>query len=142
VYYGDESARSLTIEGAVGDAILRSNMNWNEIANRLPTKDILTHWQKLGKFRSNHIAVGAGIHKMISENPYIFKRTYSKENYMDAVVVGLDLNEGKKQLNVGNVFVEGAILVDAYSNAEVTVKNGMVTLNTPFSIALLEKKNQ
>jgi alpha-amylase len=142
VYYGDESARSLTIEGAVGDATLRSNMNWNEIANRLPTKDILTHWQKLGKFRSNHIAVGAGIHKMISENPYIFKRTYSKENYMDAVVVGLDLNEGKKQLNVGNVFVEGAILVDAYSNAEVTVKNGMVTLNTPFSIALLEKKNQ
>lgn len=142
VYYGDESARSLTIEGASGDATLRSNMNWSEIENRLQTKEILTHWQKLGKFRNNHIAVGAGIHKMISAVPYVFQRTYSNGDFKDAVVVGLDLNEGEKQLNVGNVFVEGAILVDAYSNTEVTVKNGMVTLNTPFSIVLLENKNQ
>ena len=33
VYYGDESARSLDIEGTQGDATLRSNMNWNEILN-------------------------------------------------------------------------------------------------------------
>ena len=33
VYYGDESARSLDIEGATGDATLRSNMNWEAIAN-------------------------------------------------------------------------------------------------------------
>lgn len=142
VYYGDESARSLTIEGASGDASLRSNMNWSEIENRLQTKEILTHWQKLGKFRNNHLAVGAGIHKMISAAPYVFQRTYSNGDFKDAVVVGLDLNEGEKQLNVGNVFVEGAILIDAYSNTEVTVKNGMVTLNTPFSIVLLENKNQ
>ncbi len=142
IYYGDESARSLTIEGTSGDANLRSNMNWNEIANRLQTKEILTHWQKLGKFRNNHLAVGAGIHKMISKNPYVFQRTYSNGDFKDAVVVGLDLNEGEKQLNVGNVFVEGTILIDAYSNTEVTVNKGMVNLNTPFSIALLEMKNQ
>ena len=142
VYYGDESARSLIIEGTTGDATLRSNMNWDEIKNNDQTKAILEHWQKLGKFRNNHLAVGAGIHKMISENPYIFKRTYSKENYMDVVVVGLDLNKGEKQINVDTEFIEGTVLVDAYSNTEVIVKNGMVNLNTPFSIVLLENKNQ
>lgn len=142
VYYGDESARPLIIEGTVGDATLRSNMNWNDIKNNQQTKEILAHWQKLGKFRTNHLAVGAGIHKMISEQPYVFQRTYSKENFKDAVVIGLDLNKGEKQLNVGVEFMEGTVLVDAYSNSEVVVKNGMVILNTPFSIVLLEKKNQ
>jgi alpha-amylase len=142
VYYGDESARSLIIEGTVGDATLRSNMNWNDIENNLQTKEILAHWQKLGKFRNNHLAVGAGIHKMISEQPYVFQRTYSKENFKDAVVIGLDLKIGEKQLNVGAEFMEGTVLLDAYSNTEVVVKNGMVNLNTPFSIVLLEKKIQ
>ncbi|HEY9169373.1 MAG TPA: alpha-amylase family glycosyl hydrolase [Lutibacter sp.] len=140
VYYGDESARSLIIEGTVGDATLRSNMNWNDIANRLQTKEILTHWQKLGKFRNNHVAVGAGVHKMISENPYVFQRTYSKGDFRDVVVIGLDLNKGEKKLNIGAEFMEGAVLVDAYSSTEVIVKNGMAILNTPFSIVLLEKK--
>jgi alpha-amylase len=79
---------------------------------------------------------------MISEQPYVFQRTYSKGDFKDAVVVGLDLNKGEKQISVGDVFVEGTVLVDAYSNTEVVVKNGMVNFNTPFSIVLLEKKNQ
>ncbi len=142
VFYGDESARPLIIEGTEGDATLRSNMNWNDIKNNSQTKEILAHWQKLGKFRNNHLSVGAGIHKMISEQPYVFQRTYSKGDFKDAVVVGLDLNIGEKQLKVGAEFVEGTVLVDAYSNTEVVVKNGMVNLNTPFSMVLLEKKNQ
>lgn len=140
VYYGDESARLLIVEGTVGDATLRSNMNWNDIENNLQTKEILAHWQKLGKFRNNHLAVGAGIHKMISEQPYVFQRTFSKENFKDAVVVGLDLKIGEKQLNVGTEFMDGTVLLDAYSNTEVVVKNRMVNLSTPFSIVLLEKK--
>ena len=140
VYYGDESARNLIIEGTVGDATLRSFMNWEDIANNEETKQLMVHYQKLGKFRVNHPAVGAGVHKMISEAPYVFKRTFSKGNYKDAVVVGLDLNEGKKELSVGSTFKEGAILVDAYSRNEVTVQNGVVKLNTPFSIVLLENK--
>src|SRR5699024_423177 len=31
IYYGDESARTLTVAGAEGDANLRSNMNWNDL---------------------------------------------------------------------------------------------------------------
>ena len=60
VYYGDESARSLIIEGTVGDATLRSNMNWNKINSDKATQEILSHWQKLGQFRNDHPSIGAG----------------------------------------------------------------------------------
>ena len=43
VYYGDESARSLDIEGTQGDATLRSFMNWEQIAKDANTKSILKH---------------------------------------------------------------------------------------------------
>lgn len=141
VYYGDESARSLIIEGTVGDATLRSNMNWDEIASNEATKAVLTHWQKLGKFRSNHPSVGAGVHKMLSESPYIFERTFAKGTYADTVVIGLDLAVGEKELTVGNVFKDGEEVLDAYSNTKAIVKNNKVALNTPFAIVLLEKIN-
>ena len=140
VYYGDESARSLIIKGTEGDATLRSNMNWNKIKNDAKTQAVLAHWQKLGKFRNKHLSVGAGVHKMISEKPYIFQRTYSKGAFKDAVVVGLNFNEGEKEISVGEIFKEGAVLVDAYSNTEVDVKKGKVVLNTPYTIVLLEIK--
>lgn len=140
VYYGDESARSLVIEGTVGDATLRSNMNWDEIASSKNTKEILLHWQKLGKFRSNHPAVGAGVHKMLSENPYVFERTFIKDSYSDAVVIGLDLALGEKELTVGTIFKDGDVLTDAYSGIKVEVKKGKVLINTSYEIVLLEKK--
>jgi alpha-amylase len=140
VYYGDESARNLIIEGAVGDATLRSFMNWEEIANDESTKAVLAHYQKLGKFRANHPSVGAGKHLMLNENPYVFQRTYSKGDFQDSVVVGLELSTGAKEITVGNNFPDGTILNDAYSGTEVTVENGMARLNTPFEIVLLEEK--
>ena len=140
IYYGDESARPLIVKGAEGDANLRSDMNWNEIASNPKTKTILAHWQKLGNFRKNHPAIGAGIHKMISANPYIFQRTYSNKNYKDGVVIGLDLPTGNKEIAVADVFSEGTVVNDAYSNIKSVVKNGKVTLNTPFNIVLLELK--
>jgi len=140
VYYGDESARNLIIEGTIGDATLRSNMNWDAIENNEETKAILAHWQKLGVFRSNHPSIGAGVHKMISESPYVFQRTYSNQDYNDAVIVGLDLNEGEKELNVSSVFKDGTILKDAYSGTEVTVNEGIVKLDTNYNIVLLELK--
>jgi len=68
IYYGDETARPLNIEGTKGDATLRSNMNWDSITTE-ETKALLSHWQKLGTFRKNHPSIGAGKHKMISESP-------------------------------------------------------------------------
>ena len=140
IYYGDESARSLIIDGTKGDATLRSFMNWEDISTNEKTKKTLSHWQKLGKFRKNHPAIGAGIHKMINEKPYIFQRTFSKGDYQDMVVVGLDLNKGTKEINVSSVFKDGISLFDAYSSTEVIVKKGMVKLDTPYDVVLLEIK--
>ncbi|MFD1294532.1 alpha-amylase family glycosyl hydrolase [Lutibacter holmesii] len=140
VYYGDESARPLIIEETIGDATLRSRMNWDDIANNAATKTLLAHYQKLGKFRRNHPSVGAGIHKMITEKPFVFQRTFSKDNYNDAVVVALDLKEIKKEINVGSIFKDNEVVFDAYSESEVLVKNGMVVFNSPYPIVLLEKR--
>ena len=139
VYYGDESARSLDIEGTTGDATLRSNMNWDDIANNASTKEVLSHWQKLGKFRKKHPAVGAGVHKQISASPYVFSRTFAKGKYSDKVVVGLDLEKGKKTIAVGTIFPNGSKVRDAYSGKTATVTKGKVRLNTDFGIVLLEK---
>ncbi len=139
VYYGDESARSLIIEGTEGDATLRSFMNWNAITNDVQTKNIIKHWQKLGQFRANHPAIGAGIHQMISKEPYLFSRSFSKDNYIDLVVIGLDLPKGKKALDVSKVFKDGEILNDAYSGKTVIVKKGKVVFNTEYELVLLEK---
>ncbi|AOW20317.1 alpha-amylase family glycosyl hydrolase [Urechidicola croceus] len=140
VYYGDESARSLVIEGTEGDATLRSFMNWNEIQNDDNTKTVLAHWQKLGQFRSQHPAIGAGVHKMISAEPYVFQRTFSKGNFNDKVVIGLDLPKGQKVINVSTVFEDGATLKDFYSNTELYVKDGKISIDSKFDIVLLELK--
>jgi len=140
VYYGDESARSLIVDGTEGDATLRSFMNWDDIQNNSETKAILNHWQKLGQFRANHPAVGAGVHRMLSQNPYVFSRSFSKGNVTDLVVVGLNFPKGKKNLDVSNVFNDGDKLHDAYSNTNVEVKNGKVTVNSSFDIVLLESR--
>ncbi|CAH0334580.1 Periplasmic alpha-amylase [Flavobacterium sp. CECT 9288] len=140
VYYGDESARSLVIEGTQGDATLRSFMNWDEIKSNPETQKTLLHWQKLGQFRKNHPSVGAGIHKQISAQPYTFSRTFSQGDYTDKVVVGLDLKSGTKELSVGTIFADGTKVKDAYSGKESVVTNGKVTINTEFDIVLLELK--
>jgi alpha-amylase len=140
VYYGDESGRSLVIDGTNGDATLRSFMNWDEIEGDSTRSGhrvtaVLEHWQKLGRFRANHPAVGAGRHTMISQSPYIFKRVL--EN--DQVIVGLDMPVGEKTLDVSEVFEDNTELVDYYSGADGTVVNGKVEMDTPFGIVLLGK---
>ncbi|MDX5585313.1 MAG: alpha-amylase family glycosyl hydrolase [Aureibaculum sp.] len=140
IYYGDETSRSLIIEGTTGDATLRSFMNWTDIEENEDVKQGLVHWQKLGQFRNDHPAIGAGIHKMISQEPYTFQRTFLKGDYSDTVVVGLDLTKGTKEINVSSVFIDGSLLVDAYSDTEVVVNKGVVKLDTPYDIVLLEIK--
>ena len=136
VYYGDETARKLTVNGAEGDANLRSNMNWNDVKNNPETQKLLEHWQKLGQFRRNHAAVGAGKHQMISNSPYWFSRTYKE----DQVIIGLDLPKGTKEVNVSGIWQDGTRVKDAYSGATMPVINGIVSLTNDQTIVLLEKK--
>ncbi len=136
IYYGDETARSLIIDGAEGDATLRSNMNWDDLEVHEATRNLLKHYQKLGKFRANHPAVGAGIHQMIANEPYWFGRTYRN----DKIVIGLDQPAGEKRVDVRGYFAPGTRIRDAYSGVRTVVgTDHTVVLDSSFSIVLLEK---
>jgi alpha-amylase len=140
IYYGDESARSLVVEGTNGDATLRSFMNWEDIEKDPKTQDILKHWQKLGQFRTDHPAIGAGTHQMITQRPYVFYRSFYQNDYEDLVVVGLNLRKGTKTMDVSKIFKDGEVLHDAYSGQDLKVKKGKATINSEYNIVLLEKK--
>ena len=140
VYYGDESARSLVVEDTQGDATLRSFMNWDAVKSDAKTNKVLEHWQKLGKFRERHPAVGAGMHQMITKEPYLFYRSYYKGDFKDLVVIGLDLLKGEKVIDVSKVFEEGELLQDAYSGVKATVENGKITINSNANIILIERQ--
>lgn len=136
IYYGDEVARELIVPETVGDANLRSPMQWNF---NQASKDLLTHYQKLGQFRKKHPSIGAGTHKKLSDQPYLFSRTFKQDDFVDGVVIGLDLPEGKKELNVSAVYDEGTKIHDFYSNQTVVVTNGIIRISSPYTIVLLEK---
>lgn len=147
VYYGDESSRELIIAGTNGDATLRSLMNWeeiesNSIRNGFKTFEILQHYQKLGKFRKDHPSVGAGSHQMLQKKPYIFSRTFERFAYKDQVVVGLDLDKGRKKIAVKSLFPDGTELYDYYSDTFATVSDGEIKLDSDFQMALLGIKNR
>ncbi|TMM31509.1 alpha-amlyase [Polaribacter aestuariivivens] len=137
VYYGDETARDLTIEGAVGDATLRSFMNWDKLKNDELTQKIHKHWQKLGQFRANHPAVGAGKHtKLEHYRGLIFSRVYKE----DKVLIGLEVSASEQYVNVSSVFNDGDLLRDAYSKQQYVVKNGQILVKLgDANIFLLEK---
>ena len=141
IYYGDEIARPLLIEGTNGDATLRSSMNWNDLENNTSTQELLKHWQKLGTFRAAHPSIGAGVHKMISASPYVFSRTFNDGSYSDKVVVSIE-DTKEKVLNVSTVFEDGSRLKDAYSGVEVVVSNGQAAFNSDYDVTLLELINK
>ena len=137
IYYGDEVGRTLLIEGTNGDATLRSSMDWDTYANNPEIQKLLQHWQKLGQFRRDHVAIGAGVHQMISESPYVFSRLYTKGSITDKVVVGLNLPTSK-EIPVGSIFKDGDTLKDYYSNTEVKVVDGKVQFESEYDIVLLD----
>ena len=137
IYYGDETARSLEIEGTTGDATLRSRMNWKDIKNNPETQNLLKHYQKLGQFRANHPAVGAGTHTQLSEKPYICSRVYTHDTYTDTIMIGLDLPIGLKEISVKDIFTENTIVTDYYSGKKATVTNGKITIDSSFGMVLL-----
>ena len=144
VYYGDETSRLLDIPGTNGDATLRSFMNWDELVrnsevNGYKVEDVLAHWQKLGTFRKAHPAVGAGVHAKLSVIPYVFKRTWQSGSYEDSVVVGLDLEKGKKDIVVKGVFEDGTMVKDYYSGQTLKVVAGRVSVDSQFDMVLLGK---
>jgi alpha-amylase len=133
IYYGDEIARPMLVEGSVGDTGMRANMNWDDLS--LPkTQALLVHWQKLGKFRQQFPAVGAGVHEMLNASPYVFKRELSGAQ---TVVIAEGLASGNKLIKLNGVYAEGLVLKDYYSGLSALVENNRVELNTPYAYVLL-----
>jgi len=140
IYYGDELARPLRVEGAEGDANLRSPMNWQDLERGGSTAKILEHWQKLGRFRRAHPAVGAGAHRRHQAEPYIFSRALETDGLSDLVLVAMAQGVGPKAIPVFGVFPDGTELLDAYSGATGTVTNGEISLVTESGLVLLGKR--
>ncbi len=140
IYYGDELARPLRVEGAAGDANLRSFMNWEDLEAGGSTAEILEHWQKLGRFRRAHPAVGAGEHRRLQAEPYIFSRSLEQDGISDRVLVAMDQGDGPKTIPIFGVFSEGTELLDGYSGETGTVTNGQISLVTEYGLVLLSQR--
>ncbi|GAB3430456.1 alpha-amylase family glycosyl hydrolase [Massilia solisilvae] len=143
IYYGDETARLLKVDGAEGDANLRSFMNWGELAANAQRAgyrvgDVRDHWARLGRFRHAHIAVGAGVHQMIQASPYTFKRTYDNGGIVDRVVVALDLpRDHPVPITVSGVFVDGQTVREWYTGQTAVVAGGKVQFASAGPLALV-----
>ncbi|WP_332856015.1 alpha-amylase family glycosyl hydrolase [Duganella sp. S19_KUP01_CR8] len=143
IYYGDETARKLDVAEAVGDAKLRSFMNWDELAQNAQrdgykVAEVRAHWAKIGLFRRDHVSVGAGVHQQLQAKPYVFKRTYDKGALHDKVVVALDLPTDKAaSINLHGVFANGQKVKDYYSGKTAVVKGGSVTFGTRNAVVLI-----
>jgi alpha-amylase len=137
IYYGDELARPLQIAGAEGDANLRSFMNWDDLERGGRAAAVLRHWRRLGQFRRAHPAIGAGEHRRLQVEPYVFSRTLETDGRVDRVVVAMDHAIGPKTIPVAGVFPDGTELVDAYSGIAGTVAGGTIALDTPHELVLL-----
>ena len=122
-YYGDETGRDSA--GVSGEQGWRSQMNWNNIKT-----DILSNWQKVGQFRRDHSAVGAGAHKQLGTSPYTFSRTYTNasKGIDDKVVISLPNAAGTYSVPVTGVFNDGDTVRDAYSEQEYVVSGGAVSV--------------
>ncbi len=144
VYYGDETNRTLTAQ-ANGDASLRSKMNWDQLNSSnnseeaILARQVLGHWQKLGRFRREHVSVGAGVHTKLQDTPYAFKREYNGSSLNDRVVVydGVEEDPQANTVSVFGVFPNGTEVLDYFSGQSGVVENGNVTIDTPFGTLLL-----
>ena len=140
IYYGDETARTLTPGGGVtGDATLRSFMNFQDLnnANSLASLTLL-HYQKIGRFRREHVSVGAGVHSLVQNTPYAFKREYNNGFINDKTLVYTG-NDGdfSNSVSVFNLWEDGTLLTDYFSGNTATVTNNSADFNSSFGLLLI-----
>ncbi len=120
-FYGDETARPMGDGGSDPEQGTRSSMKWDNI-----DQTVLSHWQKLGQFRNDHIAVGAGEHQQLSSEPYTFSRVYESDELIDEVVIAVGA-QGTTEVTVEGIFEDGTVVRDAYTGNETKVTNGIAS---------------
>ena len=126
IYYGDETNRGL-VDCTINDHRIRGFMNWNSM-----DKNILAHWQKVGQFRNNHVAVGAGSHQSLNATSgTAFVRLYNKNGVKDTVVCVIGANKNSSTtITLNNAFADGTKVVNTYTGEKATVSGGKVTVNS------------
>ena len=72
---------------------------------------------------------------MISEKPYIFKRTLQKGDFSDQVLVVMD--KISSPIDVSGIFEDGTMLQDYYSGAKAKVENGQINFDTSYELILI-----
>jgi len=130
IYYGDENSRPLGPEMSDLNQSTRSDYQWGANATQL------THWQKLGKFRRDNVAVGAGSQTDLSNNTY--GRIYSKNGITNKVVIKIN-GTGSSDVNVAGVFADGTNVRNAYDGVTGVVSGGKVNFTFNNSVILVEE---
>ena len=128
LFYGDETARpNATASIDVGEHKTRSFMNWNNYDT-----NTLQHWQKVGQFRNNHVAIGAGSHTSLSATSGIaFARTYNKNGVNDQVFACINANSNTNvTITLPSTVANGTVLKNTYDGTTATVSGGKVTFNS------------
>ena len=137
IFYGDETGRPMGDGGSDATQGTRSPMNWDSV-----DEELLEHFQKLGSFRNRNLAVGAGEHVKISDEPYIFMRTYDRNDQRNTVMV-YEGEAGDVSLDVRAAFSEGSLIRDAYTDEIYTVKDGKIPLKVhEIGLGLLEEVSE
>lgn len=131
IFYGDETGRPSIDGKGDTDMATRGDMNWDAING-----DVANHWKKVGTFRKNHVAVGAGTQTDLGSNTY--GRTYSKDGATDKVVINVG-GSGSVSVNVSGIFADGASVRNAYDGATGTVSGGKVTFTATNGVILIEE---
>ena len=135
IFYGDETNRptvaGMSFDGHGGSGhSLRSDMNWDSM-----DQSVLKHWQKVGKFRSKHICIGAGDHQQISpysaESGYTFSRSYDRGDLADGIIAVIGAPKNKKiSVNVSSMWGNKTKLTNFYDGSTATVTNGKVEFDS------------
>ena len=127
IFYGDELGRYNGDGGSDADQGSRSSVDWSRANNA-----IHQHWQKVGQFRRDNPAVGAGQHTTLSgqSSGKAFARSWTNpvSGVVNNVVVVLD-GAGTVSVNVAGYFADGSSVRNAYDGSIVTVNNGSVSFN-------------
>ena len=129
IFYGDETARPSVDGKGDSDMTTRGDMNWDAING-----DVANHWKKVGTFRKNHVAVGAGKQTDLGSD------TYGRVYNGDKVVIKINAS-GSTSVNVSGIFADGTAVRNAYDGATGTVSGGKVTFTATNGVILIEEAN-
>lgn len=131
VFYGDESARPFGATGSDPYQGTRSDMNWSSIDTTL-----LAHWKKVGTFRGEHVAVGAGVQTSLGSDTY--GRTFTTAGgETDNVIIKINAS-GSTSVNVTGFFDNGVKVRNHYDGTTAIVANNAVTFTASNGVILIE----